>query len=1075
MRGESDIKKQIICVSMVLIFLFSFFPCSVFGQRLKTVRIGFFQNDGYDKGIRSGYGYEMLQHMVGYTNWNCEYVGYDKSWNQMLAMLENGGIDVLTNAIQTDELKELFDFSQRPIGTSATILTVKAGNREYPIQDYERWNGIRVGMLDQSIQNQQLVSFAKEKGFTYRPVYFENLDEMLDALKKQESIDAVVSNNLRTIEGEWIYAELNVVPFYVGVKKGNAQLMDEIDHALERLYQDTPLLQAEVWDKYYAPINEDVIGYTVDEIDFIEKNKATTFKAIINSESKPFSSFNKGQPVGINSEIAKEIIRRSGLDVEIIECENKQEYDMLVNSGTIDICLDAQQNYSAAEDMGFRLTIPYLDETVSRLYRKGDRRKHKSVALLKTWNISSEYEKKLISEYADVVYYDTVDKVVEAISKGKQDEAFLYSCTCERAVQNDITNRLAAEKLYGVEANFCMAVSAKQDDRLFSIFNKAIVSISNSEISEIVHKHTSYEEAPFTIVGFAYDNPIFLLALVIIIFILIILALIVVFLTKKRRQQTALLMEEKRRNQLLIDALEAAEKGDAAKSQFLSRVSHEMRTPLNAIIGFITLAKANDGNQIDHYLHNSEIAAKQLLSVINDVLDMSSIESGKIEIANEAFDFKQVINAISNLYGAQCEQKGLIFETQLLAPIDERLVGDELRLKQVLLNLLGNAVKFTEKGSIYLKVRQLVPKGDKVFIRFEITDTGCGMSSEMQTRLFKPFEQESAITAQKFGGSGLGLSIVKNLISLMDGAICVQSQLGTGSTFVVDLPFTKSHDKTNAFLSPDFKQLRVLVADSEAVECNYISEVLNSFGIPNTCVERAEEVIPALERGVSSGENYNVCLLDWKIPFSHRAEVIQGIRQTFGKKIYIVVVSACQNDVENKRTKTLWIDMFVAKPLFQSTLYDLFTTIIGERLSTEKKAIPQAQNMLQSLAGMRVLLAEDNAMNCMVAVGLLKKFGIECDVAQDGKIALEKFIVSEPGHYDAILMDVQMPNMDGFQASSNIRESSHPDAKKINIIALTANALNEDIAKSFSNGMNDHVSKPIDPEELHCSLSRALD
>lgn len=1077
MQGEASTIKRMICICLAMVFLFSF-SAPVFGQTLKKVRVGFFQNAGYHKmdgsGEKSGFGYEIIQHIIGYTDWDCEYVGYDKSWSEMLEMLENGEIDLLTNTIMTEERKEKFDFSKRPLGTSASILSVKAGNSQYAVDDYSNWDGIRVGMLDHSIQSEEFMSFAKEKGFTYRPVYFQSIDDILYALKTEESIDAAVSNNLRTIEGEWIYAELSVSPFYAVVKKGNTQLLNDVNHALEMFYQDTPLLQAEIWNKYYASTNSDVIGYTAEEIDYIEQMKTSKLKAIIHPDLLPYSKFEKGQPIGINSELVKEIIRRSGLNIEFIQCKDADEYQRLSSSKEIDICLDAQQNFSLAEAKGFRLTIPYYKETNSILYRKGDSRNHQSVALLDSWNLSKEGEQRLFSEYIDFVYYDSADEAVEAVLKGKQDAAYLLSGTSTRAVRNDITNHLASEKLVDDAAYFCMAVNATQDTRLYSILNKAIASISENQKSQIIQKYPSYEEIPFSLLGYVYDNPLLLLFTVIVLFVLIILALVVVYLSKKRIQENALLIEEKRRNQLLIDALEVAEKADVAKSQFLSRVSHEMRTPLNAIIGFIGLAQENNGAGVNQYLNNSEIAAKQLLSVINDVLDMSAIESGKIKIANEPFHFKQVIDSIGSIYGAQFEHKGIQFEIQILSPLDEWVIGDQLRLNQILLNLLGNAMKFTEKGSVKLKIRQLVPKTNKAFIRLEVTDTGCGMTREMQRRLFKPFEQESAITAQKFGGSGLGLSIVKNLVSLMDGAIRVESTINVGSSFIVDLPFTKKQDEVKRLTPQGFKKLNVLVVNADGAEGCYISEVLDSFGIRNTCMVDGEDTFVMLESGVIAGDKYNVCMLDWKIPISSRLELIREIRRVFGMDTYIVILMPPQCEHEKKKMKAGGVDLFATKPLFSSTIYDVFITVLEKFDSDAVQQPYQPKNILKSLEGMRVLLAEDNTMNSMVAIGLLKKFGVECDVAKDGEIALEKFIVSNAGYYDAILMDVQMPNMDGFQATRRIRESSHPDAKKVYIIALTANAFNEDITKSFSQGMNDHVSKPIDTDELYASLSRAM-
>lgn len=403
-----------------------------------------------------------------------------------------------------------------------------------------------------------------------------------------------------------------------------------------------------------------------------------------------------------------------------------------------------------------------------------------------------------------------------------------------------------------------------------------------------------------------------------------------------REDVTDLIREEADKNRVLSEALEAANQASRAKSQFLSRVSHELRTPLNAIIGFMELAKDADAEQTASYLSNSGAAARQLLSIINDVLDVSSIESGKLKLAHAPFDFRQLIKGVTDLYEPQCRQKGLGYETILMTPVDKWLMGDQLRVTQILFNLMNNALKFTESGYVWLRISQRQMRNNKVAVRFEISDTGCGVSEEMQRRIFKPFEQESAITAQKYGGNGLGLSIVKSLASMMGGSVDVQNRPSGGAAFTVEIPFIKCAAATGS----------------------------------------------ALQRGMTPAD-FN-------------------------------------------------------------------------------------------LNGMRILLAEDNAMNRMVAENIIKKFGAVCECAADGRIASDTFLKSPSGYYDVILMDIQMPNMDGYEATKLIRSSSHPDARKIQIIAVTANAFSEDVTKSLLGGMNAHVSKPIEPNVLGAALAQAL-
>lgn len=543
-------------------------------------------------------------------------------------------------------------------------------------------------------------------------------------------------------------------------------------------------------------------------------------------------------------------------------------------------------------------------------------------------------------------------------------------------------------------------------------------------------------------------------------------ATLLVVLTIKRQR---LLAAQEHQTKLLSDALTEAESAGRAKSRFLSSVSHEMRTPLNAIIGFMALAKDAEPEQAKTYLANLELAAKQLILVINDVLDMSAIESGKLKLAEAPFDLSQIIHSITNIYVSQCQAKGIKFETKLLEQTDEWLVGDQFRLNQILMNLLNNAVKFTDKGRVQLLIGQMRNQDDKVFIRFEVTDTGCGMSQDMLARLFTPFEQEDATTARKYGGSGLGLSIVKNLVHMMGGAINVKSIQGEGSTFTVDLPFAKSEVYADLPKLRGIHELRVLAVDDDEVERNYISTVLKRIGVDFTCVCDGNAALAALEQGQNAKKPYNVCLIDWKMPNMDGSETTERIRAKYGKDVVVIVVSAYDHERIDEEAHKIGADLFIPKPLFQSSLFELFMMLAGGRVA---KTPPV--EVCYNFAGKRILLVEDNEMNRIVATAIINKLGVAHEVACDGQIAYDKFTSSAPGYYDAILMDVQMPNIDGLTATRMIRASSHPDAESIQIIALTANAFNEDVAKTLSAGMNAHVSKPIEMETLAAALDRAF-
>lgn len=1077
MNEQVNCKRKCLQLKLILIFLLVFsqiFCCSTSVlSASEKIRVGFFRYDGYhmmdENGARDGYGYEFLQHVRGYTNWQYEYIGYEKSWSEMQDMLERGEIDILTSAQKTSTRLKRFDFSKEPIGSSAAIITVKAGNTEYVSNDYTTWNGMRVGMIRDNTRNDGFKVFAAECGFTYVPVYFDDINDAVRELKEGRGIDAIISSSLRAIKGEWILKKFDISPFYVMVKKGNKQLLQEIDWALEQIKSDEPNLYENLMDKYYTASSSEEIAYTFKERAYIQSMQGKKLTAVINPDRLPISSLKDGEFVGIIPDIVKKIIEYSNLNIEIIKTSNRQEYYEAVKSGSVDIRFDSWYNYNEAEKSGYYLTQPYLECSVSCLYRNNVE-KISSIALIKNSDISKKYSAMLDQKYQDVVYYDTLDEVVHAVISGKQDAACLYSNVCEVVIYEDLTNSLASKIIPNGRLDFSVAVNEKQDERLYSIMNKSVSNIENDDVAEIINKNMDFKQPIFSILGYVYDNPLFLVVTSLILLVFTAFSINMFWMLHAKRLDRTRLLEVQRINDLLSDALDDAENANKAKSEFLSHMSHEMRTPLNAIIGFMLLAKDADADQVKVYLANSEIAAKQLLSVINDVLDMSAISSGKMKLIQEPFNLRELIQSISGLYFSQCQEKGIDYETKILTQVEESLIGDQLRLGQILNNLLGNATKFTEHGKIELRISQITEKDNQIFLRFEISDSGCGISDELKERLFYPFEQENAAMSRKRGGTGLGLAIVKNLVDMMHGAIKVESVIGEGTTFVVDLPFSKSEEAEDELkISGNFKDLRVLIVDDESIERDYISMLLRGMKVRYACVDDGNQALKELAAAKKIDDKYNVCLIDWKMPTMVGSEAIRAIRKHYGNDIIIIAVSAYSYYNAEVKAREAGADMFLPKPLFRSSLFDLLMSLTSGQVPEEK-----ITREFPDFEGRRILLAEDNEMNRLVITGILKKFNVVCDIADDGKLAVDKFYASKPGYYDAIFMDIHMPNMDGYEATEAIRNSDHPDAEKIQIIALTADAFNEDVTKMLSVNMNAHVAKPIDIKLLLETLTKAF-
>ncbi len=529
--------------------------------------------------------------------------------------------------------------------------------------------------------------------------------------------------------------------------------------------------------------------------------------------------------------------------------------------------------------------------------------------------------------------------------------------------------------------------------------------------------------------------------------------------------------EEEKNRQILEDALETAKAANEAKGNFLSRVSHEIRTPLNAIIGFISIARQPDSdlNKIEHCLENSDIASRHLLAILNDVLDMSSIENGKLKLAKETFSVKEVMANLDAVYKEQASGKNIAFELETGNISQEWIVGDKMRVNQILFNLVSNAIKFTEKGKVKVTFTQMDNLQGKCQYKFEVSDTGIGMSEEYMKRLFKPFEQENAKTAQKFGGTGLGLSIAWNLVTMMGGSIEVYSRLGEGTKFTVLLSFELGKSQNTVIENEmDFAGIRAIAVNASIDECNSIKAMLKQNNIKCDTTTSFDKALQRIESRKGGNYEYKLCVIDAKLikdSFENSLEAIS--RKADGDIKFIITVDSDETALTtNNLSMTCRL---INKPLIQSSLFNIIVELFGKSIITKHDQTP-----MHDFSGVRLLLAEDNEMNLEIAVEVLRRAGLIVDTASDGKEAVDKFVASDLNTYQIILMDIQMPVMDGYEATRQIRASHHPQAESIPIIAATANAFSEDVAAALACGMNNHISKPIDYKKLYTLLEKYI-
>jgi len=532
---------------------------------------------------------------------------------------------------------------------------------------------------------------------------------------------------------------------------------------------------------------------------------------------------------------------------------------------------------------------------------------------------------------------------------------------------------------------------------------------------------------------------------------------------------------EMEKNNLLEDALLQAKRANKAKSDFLSNMSHDIRTPMNAIVGFTNLAitHIDRTDLVEEYLKKIETSGNHLLSLINDVLDMSRIESGRVHLEEKPCSLPDILHGLCNILQADIQAKQLELNIDTVDVLDEEIYCDRLRLNQVLLNLLGNSVKYTGTGgtvSMRIKEKNGAPKGYANY-EFFIKDTGIGMSEEFVKHIFEPFEREETTLTNKIQGTGLGMAITKNIIDMMNGTIEVKSKQGEGSEFIVNLTFRLNSEVKETKSIPELKDYRVLVVDDDFNTCDSVSYMLQQLGMRAEWTLSGKEAVLRTRQAVTRKDTYGIYIVDWLLPDMNGVEVARRIRKEAGENAPIIILTAYDwSDIEAE-AKEAGITLFCTKPLFLSELRNCLNSIVS--IGENKEEQEKEGETLRIHTG-RILLAEDVELNQEIAVAILGDAGFETEVAGNGRIAVDMLKKSEPGYYQMVLMDVQMPVMNGYEATKEIRSFEDKQLASIPIIAMTANAFEEDRQEAIKSGMNGHIAKPIDVKELFHTLDKIL-
>lgn len=1039
----------------------------VSAAQTEIVRVGFFALDGYHMqdqyGDRSGYGYEYLQYMGKYSNFVYEYKGYDKSWEEMQDMLERGQIDMLTSAQKTKERMKKFDFSDRPIGTSKTLLTVKAGNTKYMNGDLRKLNGMRVGMLKKNSKNDSFRTYAKEQGISYRTVIFNSSKEMLKALQSGKDIDAVVTSSLRKIKNEWVVASFDPSPYYVMVKKGNHKLLNQVNDAISQIELYKPNLQTELYNRYYSAENGDDVSYTAEERSYINQfvRKKKTLKILLNPDRKPFSYYEDGKIKGVLTEILAEIMERTGIPYEIIPTKTRAEYERKLLQGGTQVCFDNRYDLNKAEREGYELTEPYLESTISRITNKKFTGTPKTIATVKESDIAEGYIFKY-HKTNKVLYFKTLDDCVDAVLSGKADAAYLYTYTAQQYIYEDDRNQLQETLIPNDTVKFAMAVEQKEDPVLFSILNKAVLSISDEDIDHIVQEKISYPVKEFSVRGYFYSNPWAWGVAGLAVVLLISGTVFWVYRRKNRRLEQEKSREFERFITYVCRANDAVMEYILEDNKIFSYQMNEGHILKQEEMLLL-------GSQLHHNIHPED------WENVRDKCDLIRIrklaESGgeiyfECRSRRKSSQYMWFSYTLQGIPGDGTESdKVMVFLKNI-----HQAKKQEAEKRQALEDALLSAQQAGKaKGEFMSKMSHEIRTPLNAIIGYLQIAKG---AVEEQEKI------KDCLQKQEYAAQHL-LDIINDVLDIasiesgkmkLENAVFNIQELLTETAAIFEsqarqkeLEFgMKVEGITNSLLVGDRLRVNQILMNllSNAVKFTSAGGKVELEVSQKAVIEgRAHLQFRIQDTGIGMTKEYKQRIFT---PFEQQDA---GTAKLYGGTGLGLSIT---NNLVNMMNGTIHVQSEEGKGSIFTV--GLSFQIADTETSAENTDADQTRKIKNSgediFSGMSMILAEDNEMNREIVKEILKDTGLNIICAENGREALDIFEKSPDGTYQLILMDIQMPVMDGYEAARRIRTCGHSQARKIPIIACSADAFTEDVNKALAAGMNDHISKPIDYEKL---------
>ena len=1066
------------CVMLSLLLLLSaVLPVKAAAETAsaKVVRVGSFEdtfNYVNEKGARKGYGYELLETLSGYAGWQFEYVTCD--WSDCFEKLKNGEIDIIGGISYTEDRTQEMLFSDEPMGVEKYYLYADLSRADISASDFKTLNGKKIGVLMGTEPEVMLAEWEEKYGLKTEHVNISNNEDVKQKLANHE-IDCFVSLE----ESFWAERGISTITrvgesgIYYAINKNRPDIKEELDDAMRALDEAVPFYTADLYKRYFSMDYTPIL--TGEEKAWLRKHGAIRMGFLASDSGVSTFDPATGEFTGVITDyiqFAADCLGNQELEFQLVGYDSKEAELDALKSGEIDMIFHFDQSPNLAEEYHFACTNTTWTSNLMAVTNKQHFNENNVNRIAVPQNKLSL--KKYLAFYYpqwEIVDCDTQEDAARLVKDGQAD-CFVTGISSE----NKYSKKYSFYSVPLVNpVRSCFAVNSGNRS-LLSILNKTIKAMPVNMLAGALAMYKS-SARKVTLSDFIKDN-FFKVMLISSIAVAVVLLTILMLLQKARKAEAAArkaASDTQELNAKLQVAVEKAESANRAKSTFLSNMSHDIRTPMNAIIGFTTLALSNidDTDRVKDYLGKTLASSNHLLSLINDVLDMSRIESGKIHLEEVEVNLSDVLHDLKTIVSGQIFAKQLELYMDVMDVTDEDVYCDKTRLNQILLNLLSNAIKFTPAGgTVSVRVRQLAGKvrGCGQY-EFRIKDNGIGMSQEFAQKIFEPFERERTSTVSRIQGTGLGMAITKNIVDMMGGTIEVQTAQGKGTEFTVCVPMRAQTEQRPVEKITELEGLKALVVDDDFNTCDSVTKMLVKVGMRAEWTLSGKEAVLRARQSIEMSDVYHAYIIDWRLPDMNGIEVTRQIRSLHDDTPIIILTAYDWSDIEVE-AKAAGVTAFCSKPMFMSDLRETLMSSLGQKPADAVQRLLPEKNA--DFKGKHILLVEDNELNREIAQEILREYGFLVDTAENGAVAVEKVSTAAPGSYDLVLMDVQMPIMDGYTATRKIRALDDPARAKLPILAMTANAFDEDRRNALESGMNGFLSKPIVIDDLVQELHKIL-